>query len=89
MSEKLTEIIQPDKFVSISSSALINRLCQPHHLPTDEEVASLVAKYFWRYHKPTSKEGDLSDITALMQIMEYYFAHRNFTGATFDFGKLP
>ena len=47
MSDKLTTIIDPDKYVDISLPALVNRLSRPDHNPRDGEVASLVVKYFW------------------------------------------
>ncbi len=52
MSEKLTTIIDPDKYVDISLPGLVNRLSRPDHDPTHEEVASLVVKYFWKYCRP-------------------------------------
>lgn len=89
MSEKLTTIIDPDKYVDISLPGLVNRLSRPDHDPRDEEVASLVVKYFWSYCHTNSKGTTLGEMTSLMQILEYYFAHKRFSGARFDFSELP
>ncbi len=89
MSEKLTTIIDLDKYEDISIPALVNRLSRPDHNARDEEVASLVVKYFWLYCHANKKGATLGDITAFMQILEYYFAHKRFQGARFDFSELP
>lgn len=90
MNPSITEIIPEDKYLETTTQGLIGRFSRPEYEPTEEEVANLVIKYFWEYCTSGGKTS-LWDITALMHIYEYYFAHLRFMkmGARFNFSKLP
>lgn len=91
MIPKITEIIPEEKYIETSLHGLVKRLSQPDHEPTEQEVANLVIKYFWSYCDPSQRPASLSEITSLMHIYEYYFAHLRFMvmGAKFDFSNIP
>lgn len=91
MRPQITEIIPEEKYMETSLHGLVKLLSQPDHEPTEQEVANLVIKYFWSYCDPSQRPASLSEITSLMHIYEYYFAHLRFMamGAKFDFAQLP